>query len=334
MFKPVIRVKGVMPYTEIPKIRAIFNEVDTDASGSLSTDELQRLLLKFSISLSDREIGALKEKMDADGSGLIEFQEFVMWFPTLLQLRQEARVFNATTMADAKVRMAEMKVPCKSGGGRGRNNPIPLFKTSVNWKHINSMLPHKKNDEIQKTRREQLFAGFDGNANGFLSLAEVDKGMRDVLKLPELFNIKPVIMRAFQASKNAHVHTKTRNRAARNGGWRPGKVLAGEDYVERSEFRLLLKYLRQYFELFLMFEEMDGSDGLDVDDRRVSLSEFKHSHSLLVSWGLPPSIQQMDPTDLFKQIDKDGHGMILFAEFADWALKMTLDLQDDDDDDE
>ena len=40
------------------------------------------------------------------------------------------------------------------------------------------------------------------NNNGLLSLAEVDKGMRDVVKLPALFKLKPVLMRAFQAAKN------------------------------------------------------------------------------------------------------------------------------------
>ena len=42
----------------------------------------------------------------------------------------------------------------------------------------------------------------DMNGNGYMSLAEVDKGMRDVVKLPALFELKPVLMRAFQAAKN------------------------------------------------------------------------------------------------------------------------------------
>ena len=39
------------------------------------------------------------------------------------------------------------------------------------------------------------------NGNGYLSLAEVDKGLRDVVKIPTIFDVKPVIMRAFQAAK-------------------------------------------------------------------------------------------------------------------------------------
>ena len=45
--------------------------------------------------------------------------------------------------------------------------------------------------------RKKQWSGMDVNGNGYLSLAEVDKGMRDVVQLPELFNLKPVLMRAF-----------------------------------------------------------------------------------------------------------------------------------------
>jgi len=51
-----------------------------------------------------------------------------------------------------------------------------------------------------KAKRLEIFKGFDVNANGYLSLAEIDKGIRDVLDLPELFEAKPVIMRAYKAA--------------------------------------------------------------------------------------------------------------------------------------
>ena len=39
------------------------------------------------------------------------------------------------------------------------------------------------------------------NGNGLLSLAEIDKGMRDVIQLPSLFTLKPVLIRAFTTAK-------------------------------------------------------------------------------------------------------------------------------------
>jgi len=66
------------------------------------------------------------------------------------------------------------------------------------------------------------------NGNGFLSLAEFQKGLRDVIKIPTLFDTKPVILRAFNAAKAT---TK-------------GKSRHSDDYIEKAEFRAFLKYLR------------------------------------------------------------------------------------------
>ena len=56
-----------------------------------------------------------------------------------------------------------------------------------------------------------MFRDFDPNGNGYLSLAEIDKGIRDVLACDELFNCKPAIMRAYMAAKD---HSKSRKRYA------------------------------------------------------------------------------------------------------------------------
>ena len=72
------------------------------------------------------------------------------------------------------------------------------------------------------------------NGNGFLSLAEVDKGVRDALKSDTLFDAKPAIMRAFQYAKD----------------FSPSKSSHGSDYIEKKEFRIFLVALRQRFEYF------------------------------------------------------------------------------------
>ena len=36
------------------------------------------------------------------------------------------------------------------------------------------------------------------NGNGYLSLAELERGIRDELKLPKVFNSKQAVLRAFQ----------------------------------------------------------------------------------------------------------------------------------------
>ena len=91
------------------------------------------------------------------------------------------------------------------------------------------------------------------NGNGLLSLAEVDKGMKDVIKLPQLFDAKPVLIRAFNAAKTKSKATSKHS----------------DDYVSKSEYRHLLKYLRQYYEYWEAFNRIDANS-----DRRVSFQEF------------------------------------------------------------
>jgi len=80
-------------------------------------------------------------------------------------------------------------------------------------------------------KRNKIWEGFNVNGNGYLSLAEVDKGCTDVLNLPRLFKLKPVLMRAFNKAKTSL----------------KAKSKYGDDYVSKAEFRFILKYLRQYF---------------------------------------------------------------------------------------
>ena len=148
----------------------------------------------------------------------------------------------------------------------------------------------------------------DYNGNGYLSLAEFETGVRDVIKLPQLFAIKPVLMRAFMAAKNKM----------------KAKAKHDDDYVTKREFRYLLKFLRQYYELWVAFDRIDTSD-----DRRVSHAEFVKAAPIIASWGVDMS----NTEKMWKECDRDGGGMVLFIEFCDWAIKKHLDLKDDDDDD-
>ena len=187
----------------------------------------------------------------------------------------------------------------------------------VDWVHIHNIMPTELTPAA-KHKRMQLFDLFDPNKNNYLSLAEVDKGVQDVLHLQELFEVKPVLMMAFKIAKSA------------NQGGGPLKLEAkknrqtkmGNNYIEKSEFRLLLVYLRQYLELWAMFSEIDV-DG----DRRVQMAEFQKAVPIIESWGT----KIPDVAAEFRSIDKDGAGMILFGEFAEWALNKNLDLPDDDD---
>ena len=67
--------------------------------------------------------------------------------------------------------------------------------------------------------------------------SEYLKGIRDVLKLPEIYDSKLAIITAFNFSKSKCKTTRSH----------------GDDYLEFNEFRFFLQTLRQFFEYYQAF---------------------------------------------------------------------------------
>merc|ERR1711976_457864 len=157
-------------------------------------------------------------------------------------------------------------------------------------------------DPESRKRRKQIFDQFDVNSNNLLSLAEIDKACRDVLCIHKLFKCKPALMRAYMLARDK---------------W-PATSKYSDDYVTRNEFRLLLIYLKLYYELFRMYGLID-IDG----DRRIDYMEFIAAIPIVESWG----VQVQDPKAEFRNMDKNGKGKVLFDEFCDWAIRKEMALE-------
>jgi hypothetical protein len=186
----------------------------------------------------------------------------------------------------------------------GLPNKKPLKPLS--WAEIRAKLPWDQSED-QKAQRQTLFKQFDVNGSGQLSLAEVDKAIRDVLAIGEIFDAKPVIIRAFEQVKALDGSKGV----AANG-------LNNADFVSFSEFRLLLQYLYHFFVLFEFFHDIADVDG---DAGRLSVNEFKAAKPQLASMG----VQIADPeAEFVKIVATPGSNHILFSEFAEWALKKNL----------
>ena len=154
---------------------------------------------------------------------------------------------------------------------------------------------------VHRDQRSALFDSFDVNGNGYLSLAEVDKGLHDTYALQQLYSSKPAVLRAFNAAKALYKGRGT-------GG-------IDDDYVSRAEFRMLLIYLHQYYELFKIFAIIDSGG-----DRRIDEGEFVAAVPRLAQWGL----RIADARQTFREIDTNGGGQILFYEFCAWAMPRNL----------
>ena len=271
-------------------------------------------IAEWGVTLADA--GAEFDSIDTNGGGSILFDEFCAWaLAKELDLVEDddaeedqdvdVPLVSSASAARAGAAATRAALNRSTEGGEGKiNRDAGPAMTNEEWTRLGEKLPTGK-DPATRKRRMDMFSAFDPNGNGYLSLAEVDRGITQALDCQQLFDAKPVIMRAFQAAKYAH-STKSK---------------LGADYVERIEFRLLLVYLRRYFELFVMFDAIDG------DDRRIDRGEFSTALSKIAEWGVVVA----DAGAEFDSIDTNGGGSILFDEFCAWALAKELDLVEDDD---
>ena len=183
--------------------------------------------------------------------------------------------------------------------------------------------------EGKAARDEVFFRGWlDPNGNGFVSLAEADgwvlvqltHALKDEVSAGELWRrFRPSFIHAFNDAKDV----KRGSKAVLKGA----ETATEDDYVTRSELRILCAYLCLYAIMFDAFSLLDQSTG-EIADRRVNLEQLragmdKLSHYPLVA--LKQASTEEDVEALFTAMDADGHGMILFKEFAQYVEAREID---------
>eukprot|EP00931_Biecheleriopsis_adriatica_P095465 TRINITY_DN69069_c0_g1_i1.p1 TRINITY_DN69069_c0_g1~~TRINITY_DN69069_c0_g1_i1.p1 ORF type:complete len:616 (+),score=132.20 TRINITY_DN69069_c0_g1_i1:90-1850(+) len=169
----------------------------------------------------------------------------------------------------------------------------------------------------QKQERKALFRQADINGNGICSLAECDRLIVTVLNIRGVKIMKPVINRAFHAARDIAPPV--------------GKI--SPHYVDWNEFRFFLIYLKYYLQLFILFDDIDLGR---YSDRRMSYSEFEQAIPKILDWGVGMEVEYRlndDPQSVFQEIDANGGGVVMFDEFAHWALWNHIFTEDEADDD-
>lgn len=178
----------------------------------------------------------------------------------------------------------------------------------VDWALLDSKMPTGKDSDSTK-RRRILFKQFDMLGDGRITLASTHKTITSVLNMWNMFPPQ-VVQLAHQAA------------AAYTGDGPPPKfskkVTVGE-YVDWNKFRMLLVYLRQHLELWVMFDAVNVSR-----DGHLKEAEFVANFELLVQYGF----DFPDPVKSFHEIkmSKSGGG-VLFKDFAHWGLTKRLHME-------
>jgi len=197
--------------------------------------------------------------------------------------------------------------------GKNASNDLNLFLTVL-------QPLTEKTSEAGKLRQD-AFRSCDGNGSGQCSLAEVDSHVQATLKKehgPEkgldLFKrFRACYIRAFNAAKAIA----------------PAKDDNDDDYITFPEFRFLNVYLCVYAGMLDVFSLVDGGgEGIDEnDDRRVELSEWLEGYEQLSESGFV-GVRQIDNEEAavkaFNEMDEDGRGMVLFAEFCEYIKQAEI----------
>ena len=102
----------------LSKLRDVFDDMDADKSGSISTRELGLAMKKLGHTLSPNAIKTILKKVDTDGDGVVSFHEFSEFF----------KYVPAASLATiAKLWMAEVHMDC------GSDIAPPVTSPNVPW---------------------------------------------------------------------------------------------------------------------------------------------------------------------------------------------------------
>ena len=78
------------------EIRALWDELDEDGSGTMEMSEIQRLSHRLHMPLTHAELVDAMRKMDTDASGVVEYEEFKVWWKDF-SLRHDVQVHRKQT---------------------------------------------------------------------------------------------------------------------------------------------------------------------------------------------------------------------------------------------
>jgi len=84
-----------LPEDEIQGLKQMFENMDTDGSGTITYEELKEGLARLGSKLSESEAKALMEAADQDGSGSIDYIEFVTATMHKYRLESDDQLYKA-----------------------------------------------------------------------------------------------------------------------------------------------------------------------------------------------------------------------------------------------
>ena len=170
---------------------------------------------------------------------------------------------------------------------------------------LKKKLPISKTPEDRQKRLE-IWNQVNEDDNDYASFKKLSIYLLTYLELSNVDKNRGPIKSAFFA---------TRNKYSRYG------LKIDDNIIIWMEFRIFLVYLRQYYEYWVMFKQID-----DSNEHQINFKDFKKAVPLMGNWGM----RITDSVKEFNSISRNSE-TISFEEFCSYAISKSLDLEEEDD---
>ena len=203
---------------ETAKIREVFNSFDLNHDGVISRQEMSGMLEKMGIKMSKANEDEFFKMMDDDGSGELEFGEFLDWYTTLMDCAdaeaqkmldqlQKTTTFTKTELEaiydnykrvsasitdDGTIDAEEFRQMMMSGGVSSANSFLVdgLFRMfdsdgsgTISFEEFVTILSiyHNKNNRSKDEKHKLFFSLYDVDKDGKISSGDLTKILNDCL---------------------------------------------------------------------------------------------------------------------------------------------------------
>nr|GMC47824.1 calcium-dependent protein kinase 29 [Ipomoea batatas] len=138
-------IAETMPEEEIKGLKEMFNNIDTDRSGTITYEELKTGLAKLGSKLPESEIKQLMDAADVDKSGSIDYIEFITVTMHRHRLESEENLHRAFNYFDKDgsgyITRDELR-HAMTGYGMGDEATIDEILNDVDTDYVRKIYPH------------------------------------------------------------------------------------------------------------------------------------------------------------------------------------------------
>ncbi|KAL4086948.1 hypothetical protein PRIC1_014006 [Phytophthora ramorum] len=285
-------------------LRSAFAAVDRDQDGEITCDEFRKLMNQFGVR-DEEDIALLMKKLDADGNGCIEYEEFATTFHEARVTRNGERRQNSSALVPHQRTVAKPVAPVESKNARGAR----LRDLQIKWmKRVLSC-----HESI-----ESAFYQYDNDGNDELDHEEFRHFMKryGIVKNDDI----DTLIRRLDTDGSGTVSFDEFSVIFNPARVNPGSTAEGisaiaaaapEDIFDPEELESILEIERelaqrmahQTRDLRLAFRKFDSNGN--------GLLEYKEFRSVLKSYRLP----EVEIRKVIRHLDRDVSGFIDYKEF-------------------